>query len=214
MATQQRVKRIRGTALQNSAVALDDGCLVVKEPVDGTVWVHDGFTLGGFPVGGVTHFPISVPQGGTGDTTLTAHAVLLGEGTSSIGFATIGTAGRVLTDMGPGLDPAFLAPAAGLAVTMHRVSSGTSDTLSTLPSPETMILWTSATGGNKTQSIPAANSLVDGAKLYIKMGPTVAGTLTTTPLTGTINSGANIASNAGDDLMLVADLTNNDWVLV
>jgi hypothetical protein len=31
--------------------------------------------------------------------------------------------------------------------------------------------------------------------------------------TGTINSAASIASNAGDDLMFIADLTNNDWVL-
>jgi hypothetical protein len=156
MATQQRVSRIRGTVAQNAAVAVSDGCFIVKEPIDGTVWVHDGSTLGGFPIG---------------------------------------------------------AAPAQRAVTMHRVTSGTSDTLGALSSAEVMILWTSATAGNKTQGIPAANSLVDGAKLYVKMGPSVTGTLTTTPATGTINSGANIASNAGDNLMFIADLTQNDWVL-
>jgi hypothetical protein len=48
-------------------------------------------------------------QGGTGRTTLTAHAVLLGEGTSNVAFATIGTAGQLLVDQGAGADPAFTA---------------------------------------------------------------------------------------------------------
>lgn len=50
-----------------------------------------------------------VAGGGTGLTSLTAHAVMLGEGTSSVGFATIGTAGRLLIDQGSGSDPAFTA---------------------------------------------------------------------------------------------------------
>jgi hypothetical protein len=51
--------------------------------------------------------PVSVADGGTGDTSLTAHAVLLGEGTSAVAFATIGTANRVLADNGSGADPSF-----------------------------------------------------------------------------------------------------------
>jgi len=50
---------------------------------------------------------ITPVYGGTGLATLTAHAVLLGEGTSNVGFATIGTAGRMLLDQGAGADPAF-----------------------------------------------------------------------------------------------------------
>lgn len=53
--------------------------------------------------------PIGVPNGGTGLTTLTNHAVLLGQVTSSAGFATIGTAGRLLLDQGASADPAFTA---------------------------------------------------------------------------------------------------------
>lgn len=49
----------------------------------------------------------TVQNGGTGNTTLTAHAVLLGEGTSAIGFATVGTSGRLLVDQGSSSDPAF-----------------------------------------------------------------------------------------------------------
>jgi hypothetical protein len=55
--------------------------------------------------------PVSVANGGTASATLTAHAVLLGEGTSAVGTATIGTSGRVLTDNGAGADPTFQAPA-------------------------------------------------------------------------------------------------------
>lgn len=50
----------------------------------------------------------SVANGGTGNTTLTANSVLLGEGTSAIGFATVGTAGRVFVDKGAAADPAFV----------------------------------------------------------------------------------------------------------
>lgn len=48
-----------------------------------------------------------VNKGGTGLATLTNHAVVLGQGTSNVGFATIGTAGRVLIDQGAGADPSF-----------------------------------------------------------------------------------------------------------
>lgn len=61
--------------------------------------------------------PLSVPQGGTGLGTLTAHAVPLGNGTSAPNFATIGTAGNVLTDNGAGADPTFQAPASKTGAT-------------------------------------------------------------------------------------------------
>jgi len=47
--------------------------------------------------------------------TLTAHGVMLGEGTSAVGFATIGTAGRILVDQGAAADPSF--SSTGLTVT-------------------------------------------------------------------------------------------------
>jgi hypothetical protein len=60
---------------------------------------------------------ITVPFGGTGTSSLTAHAVLLGEGTASVGFATIGTAGRLLIDQGAGADPAFEVMTGDVALT-------------------------------------------------------------------------------------------------
>ncbi len=50
---------------------------------------------------------VPVSNGGTGLATLTAHGVLLGNGTSAIGIAPTGTTGYVLIDQGAGVDPAF-----------------------------------------------------------------------------------------------------------
>jgi hypothetical protein len=52
-----------------------------------------------------------------------AHSVLLGEGTTAPGSATIGTVGRVLTDMGSGVDPVFLAPVTATTVSAALASS-------------------------------------------------------------------------------------------
>jgi len=61
------------------------------------------------PASQIASGQIGVAQGGTASGTLTAHAVLLGEGTSALGLATTGTAGQTLVDQGSGNDPAFKA---------------------------------------------------------------------------------------------------------
>ncbi len=80
-----------------------------------------GTTLQSF--GGSLVGAAGVAAGGTGDTTLTAHAVLLGEGTSAVSFATIGTTGRVLTDQGGSADPAFAST--GITITQHHATVAT-----------------------------------------------------------------------------------------
>jgi len=60
-------------------------------------------------IGLTTHVSGILPlaNGGTNRNTLTAHAVLLGEGTSAINFAAPGTAGQPLLSNGAGSDPSF-----------------------------------------------------------------------------------------------------------
>lgn len=53
--------------------------------------------------------PVTVPNGGTGLATLTAHDVLVGEGTSNVGLISPSTAGYVLMSNGVSLDPSFQA---------------------------------------------------------------------------------------------------------
>lgn len=67
--------------------------------------------------------PLSVGQGGTGAATLTAHAVLLGNTTSTPNFATIGTSGALLIDKGAGIDPAFVAMSGDATITSAGVIS-------------------------------------------------------------------------------------------
>lgn len=52
---------------------------------------------------------LPVANGGTGDITLTNHAVLLGQATSPVAFAAPGTSGWVLMSNGPSADPSFQA---------------------------------------------------------------------------------------------------------
>jgi hypothetical protein len=86
---------------------------------------------------------IAAAYGGTGLATLTAHAVLLGEGTSNVGAATIGTAGRLLVDQGAATDPAFE------AVSGDATMAGTG-------------ALTLATVNSNVGSFTAANITVDG----------------------------------------------------
>lgn len=60
---------------------------------------------GGF--GSIVAGTVSVPQGGTGQTSLTAHGVVIGEGTSGVNVTTAGTAAQCLTSNGASADPTF-----------------------------------------------------------------------------------------------------------
>jgi hypothetical protein len=51
--------------------------------------------------------PLTVPDGGTGVKTLTAHGVVLGEGTSALAATAAGTAGQVLKSGGSSADGAY-----------------------------------------------------------------------------------------------------------
>ncbi|MGH9487138.1 MAG: hypothetical protein ACRD04_06050 [Terriglobales bacterium] len=64
----------------------------------------------GFPdyYGGLT-LPVTVPEGGTGLTTVDAHAVLIGAGTGTLHVLDPGTSGYVLTAQGTGADPIWAA---------------------------------------------------------------------------------------------------------
>lgn len=50
---------------------------------------------------------LPVPNGGTGVSTLTAHGVVIGNGTGAVNVTSAGTSGMVLVSNGAGADPAF-----------------------------------------------------------------------------------------------------------
>ncbi len=82
--------------------------------VGGNCQLYGAFNGGSpFEIAPGPTIPVTAAQGGTGQTTLTAHNVLLGEGTGPVGYAPPATLGYVLTDNGPGNDPTFQAVLSG-----------------------------------------------------------------------------------------------------
>jgi hypothetical protein len=71
--------------------------------------------------------PVTVALGGTGLATLTAHNVMLGEGTSNVAFAAPGTTGYPLLSQGASSDPSFaqLSLTAGVTGTLPTGNGGT-----------------------------------------------------------------------------------------
>ena len=65
----------------------------------------------------------TVPGGGTGQTSFTAHSILLGEGTSNIASAGPGNAGQILVAAGASADPAFVTPTAGTGLSLSSNST-------------------------------------------------------------------------------------------
>lgn len=91
--------------------------------------------------------PVSVANGGTASTTLTAHNVMLGEGTSAVAFAAPGVSGTCLTSNGVAADPTFQScPGTG---TVTSISAGTG--ISVSPSPIT------SSGTISISTVPLAN---------------------------------------------------------
>lgn len=101
---------------------------------------------------------LSVARGGVGAGTLTAHAVLLGEGTSTLGFATIGTVGRLLLDQGSGADPSFNAMSGDATIT----GAGAITVTKTNGVPLRIILTTATTFYVATTGNDSNNGLTSG----------------------------------------------------
>lgn len=73
------------------------------------------YTLGGTPsiAASALTGQLGVANGGTGTFTLTAHGVVLGQGTSNVNVTTAGTAGQVFTSGGASADGAYADPVGG-----------------------------------------------------------------------------------------------------
>jgi hypothetical protein len=96
-------------------------------------------------------------------------------------------------------------------VFIHRVTSGTIDSFLILPASQNIIIWSSAAGGAKTQTIPSAGAY-DSIILHVKMNPTVRGTLTISPAAGTIEEQSSIDIFSPDSVMLLGDGIAGNWV--
>lgn len=95
--------------LTATAVRLNNAALVGGEIVSGRTYLvaYDGTAYQLIGGGSSLATPVTVANGGTGLGTLTAHNVILGEGTSNVAFVAPGVAGQVLTSTGASADPTF-----------------------------------------------------------------------------------------------------------
>lgn len=130
----------------------------------GTLYDVDGTTGSITSAGSLTVAnPLTVANGGTGNATLTAHAVLLGEGTSTVAFAGPGTTGYVLTSNGASSNPTFQAPNGGYSTTTVT----TTYTASTFN-----VILANATSGAFTVTLPSAASSANLAYIIKKIDST------------------------------------------
>lgn len=85
--------------------------------------------------------PVTVGQGGTGDSTLTVHGVLIGETTSAVAVSSAGSSGQCFVSNGASSDPTFQSCPGGFNFSDNEIPSGTINgsttafTLAHTPSP-------------------------------------------------------------------------------
>lgn len=200
MTTQQIVKRIRGTTVQNGVVALPEGCFVVKTPIDGTVWVHDGTTNGGFPIGaGSIPLPVSVPNGGTGLATAPANGqLLIGNGTNyTLNTLTAG-ANITITNAAGSVTIAASATFVNDSVTTGITAAGTNQAGATALTTQQNYVSTGI--NNVAGVVPATGLMVAGNHIYVAnenatntliFYPPVGATINNQAANAPINIGAN-----------------------
>lgn len=173
-----------------------------------------------------------VGQGGTGQTTLTAHGVLLGEGTSGVGIANVGTTGRILIDQGPSADPSFntisgngtLNNSGVLTITkVNGVAYGTTPSTNTVPvvtSSNTITYEAvpNAALANSSLTVTAGTGLTGGGT--VSLGNSIILNVGTIAIAngGTGQTTANTALNAllpsqtgNNTKVLQTDGTNTSW---
>lgn len=163
-------------------------------------------------IGGVA----SVSQGGTGVQTLSAHGVLLGEGTANVSAATTGIAARLLIDQGSA-DPAFKVVTGDVSVIstgVHTVLSVNSVAYPASPGTNTVPVVTSsnqityetvpnAALANSAITVGAQTGLAGGGSVALGSAITLSmGTNTANTLAGYNNSGVFSDVSIGSNLSL------------
>lgn len=143
---------IAALATANSGVLVTNGSGVPSIATD----IPTAVTIGSSYIYRAGGTDVSVADGGTGASSLTANGVLLGNGTSAVQVTATGTSGQVLTSNGGGSAPTFQSlPGTNTSLTImsgnFTITSGGGtyqDTglQVTLPSAGTYIVWYSTTG--------------------------------------------------------------------
>lgn len=163
----------------------------------------------GLPIISGTTGTLSVARGGTGDTTLVAHGVLIGNGTGAVAVTGTGTAGQVLTSNGASSDPTFQTLTAStklfLQTTTYTAPADTSEhTVASFTVPGG-VLNTNNAIKVLIKNIQLTNSNYT-ATFRFKYG-------TTTVATFVLNANVTLGSVGFMDIVFAADGATNAQVL-
>jgi len=139
-----RMDGTTGKTVQSSNVVLDDAGIL---SATGLTLTQD----------------LTVPNGGTGASSFTAHGVLVGNTASAIGVTAVGTSGQVLTSNGSGSDPTFQTISAG-GPSLDGNGTGEESIIRTNKSSLT---------GNSTLTILSGNNGMTAGPLSITSGSSV-----------------------------------------
>lgn len=162
--------------------------------------------------GGSLAVPVTVPNGGTGQVTLPAHTVLIGQGTSAIGNAGPGDTNSILMGQGAGADPIFGTLVAGSNITLTN-GAGTITISSSGGGGAGNVVFTGDAASTATTNSGAINIFGDLATGSSVLGDgaqtiTVANLPATTSQKGVVQLATNAQAIAGSDT--AAAVTSDD----
>jgi len=222
-----------------AATAVATGGTLTSGSVTGTgFWTSASGTLNGaalaFPTGtgfwtgtaGVLDaaslaFPLLPAKGGTGLATLTAHAVILGEGTGNVAFAAPGTSGLPLLSAGASVDPAFTALTLSGAGVTGQLGVGNGGTGTNTLAAHTVLVGAGAATINTAGPGTALAPLISGGggadpsftALTLSSAVAVTGVLPTAN-GGTGLSSTGVTQQASNDTGASVALTNANFTMI
>jgi hypothetical protein len=163
-------------------------------------------TNGTFSGGTWNGSTIAVAYGGTGDATLTAHGVLIGETTSAVAVSAAGTPGQLLIGQGSSSDPSFNSMSQDCTITSagvitctktNNVAFGTLATLNAAPAGT--LTGTTLASNVVTSSLTSVGTITSGTWNGTTIAIANGGTNATSQTTNGVNyyNGTSITSGTG-----------------
>lgn len=175
--------------------------------------------------------PVTVPNGGTGDTTLTSHGVLLGNGTGVVGASTAGTTGQAFVSGGASANGAYgvTLPAGGgtgssTAPTNGQIPIGSTSSGLYAPAAITQGIGIAVTNGASsisiaTNPVTGTAGLTSGASGTISSATVTASSIIVATYKGSITNSGQLSVTPGTGSFTINSTNASDgntvmWYLV